>query len=147
MGIADLNADGLLPPGTHDASLDEIREKFGYNMRRRALVDGLQRALRNLEAAGVRVVFINGSFVTRKRQPRDIDGCWEVTADVDDVLLDPVFLDFSDHCAAMRRKYGVHFFIAQRIEHRSGVPFVTFFRETRDGRGKGILRVTLGGTP
>jgi hypothetical protein len=147
MGIADLNGDGLLPPGIHDASLDEIRQRFAYNARRAALVDGLQRALENLEAAGVQTVYIDGSFATRKKQPRDIDGCWEVTAAVDDTLLDPVFLDFSDHCAAMRRKYGVHLFIAQMTEGRSGVPFSQFFQETRDGRPKGILRVTLRGTP
>jgi hypothetical protein len=54
MGIADLNADGLLPPGIYDTSLAEIRQRFAYNARRIALVDGLQRALENLEAAGWR---------------------------------------------------------------------------------------------
>ena len=147
MAIGKLNSNGLLEPGIHDTSLDEIRKVFAYNTRRTTLVDGLQRALGNLEVSGVKVVFIDGSFTTRKIHPRDVDGCWEVNPSVDVALLDPVFLDFSDHCSAMRRKYGVHFFIAQRIEGGSGVPFSTFFQTTRDGRPKGILRMTLGGSP
>jgi len=36
---------GLLPPGEHEASWDEVEERFGWNERRRAMLDGLSEAL------------------------------------------------------------------------------------------------------
>jgi len=146
MSIPDLDPNGLLPPGIHDTSLDEIRERFGFTLRRIRLLGGLQRALQNLAGAGVDVVFLDGSFVTRKRQPGDVDGCWEVNDHIDEAVLDPVFLDSDSHSTAMmKRRYGVHFFIAQDIEGQSGVPFVDFFQKTLDDQPKGILRIKLVG--
>ena len=144
MSIPELRDDGLLPEGIHATSLDEIRERYGFTLRRRNLLEGLDRAVKNLADAGVKVVFLDGSFVTNKQQPGDIDGCWEANDDIDESVLDPVFLDFDDSCSAMKMRYGVHFFIAQRIEGSSGVPFVDFFKTTADGTVKGILRIELG---
>lgn len=144
MSIPHLRDDGLLPEGIHPASLDEVRERYGFTLRRQSLLVGLEQALKNLADAGVKVVFIDGSFVTNKQQPGDIDGCWEVNGDIDESVLDPVFLDFQDSCSAMKKRYGVHFFIAQQIEGASGVPFVRFFQTAADGTVKGILRVELG---
>jgi hypothetical protein len=76
------------------------------------LFDGLRRALQNLQAAGVRRVFIDGSFVTTKAEPNDVDGCWEWTDTVNLDLLDPAFLDFSHQRRAIRDIYGVDFFLA-----------------------------------
>jgi len=43
---------GLLPPGEHVASWDEVRERFGWNLLRRRLLDGLQQGLVALGASG-----------------------------------------------------------------------------------------------
>jgi hypothetical protein len=59
------------------------------------LLIGLREALARLKAAGCRLVYLDGSFVTSKPQPEDFDACWGVTG-VDVESLDPVFLDFSD---------------------------------------------------
>ena len=40
------------------------------------LFSGLMKALINLAEAGVKKVYIDGSFVTDKDYPKDIDGCW-----------------------------------------------------------------------
>jgi len=37
-------------------------------------------ALENLSSAGVRRIWINGSFITDKDEPEDVDGCWEYDA-------------------------------------------------------------------
>ena len=34
--------------------------------------------LTNLSSAGCRLVYLDGSFVTRKERPGDIDACWDV---------------------------------------------------------------------
>lgn len=120
-----------------------MRNRFGYNTCRRVLMAGLSRALENLRAAGVTRVFLDGSFVTAKPEPNDIDGCWDIDEYVDVEALDPVFLDFSHHRQAMREKYGLDFFIANTIELGSGMPFVEFFQINRDGQPKGILLIEL----
>src|SRR4030095_8170293 len=74
---------------------------FVTTPRLRCLFEGLQLAIQNLHAAGVRRVFIDGSFVTTKADPNDIDGCWEWTEEVHLDLLDPVLLGFAQGRRAM----------------------------------------------
>jgi hypothetical protein len=140
------NARGELLPGIHAATLDEIETVFAMTFRRRTLFDGLRRAVQNFRAAGVCRIFIDGSFVTTKAEPNDIDGCWEWHDEVDLDRLDPVFLDFSRHRQAMQRKYGVDFFIANWVEAGSGLTFLEFFQRNRSDEPKGIVLLTLGET-
>ena len=141
--IPPFNDRGELPPGMHDTTLHEIERTLGFNQKRRRMVQRLRRALRNLEGSGVRRVYLNGSFTTRKPEPKDIDGCWDADEHVRVESLDPVFLDFAQQRRAMKRKYGVDFFIANAIEMGSGVPFREFFQLNRDGFRKGLLVLDL----
>jgi len=142
MTIPKLQDNSELPEGEHLASLDEIEAVYGsFTGRRKELMKGLRDASTNLEAAGVRTIWINGSFVTDKKEPNDIDGCWEYTQQVDISILDPVFLG---NRGEMKRKYGLDFFIANIIEADTGLPFPKFFQKNRDGDPKGIIVVKLG---
>lgn len=138
------NARGELPPGVHPATLEEVGAVFATTPRRRRLYAGLQRALANLQAAGVRRVFLDGSFVTTKAAPHDIDGCWEWTAEVSLDRLDPVLLDFAEGRQAMQQKYGVDFFLASWTEAASGLTFLDFFQRNRWDEPKGIVQIDLG---
>jgi hypothetical protein len=137
------NALGELPPGMHTATLAEVEAVFGTTPRRRHLCEGLRRAVQNLQAAGVRRVFIDGSFVTTKADPNDVDGCWEWTEVVNLDRLDPVLLDFANARQAMREKYGVDFFLATWIEAGSGLTFLDFFQRNRSDDPKGIVQLDL----
>lgn len=136
---------GNLPAGTYGISLAELGERFAWNGGRRTLVTGLRRALSNLADAGVRRVWVDGSFVTAKEEPNDVDGCWEYGPWVDEGKLDEVFLDLAPPREAMKQKYGVDFLI-------SGAPLLSggrqtveeFFQFDRDGNRKGILLIELG---
>ena len=141
--IPDFQSHGELPAGIYETTLEEIRQRLGYNAWRLKLIDGLEAVLANLRSAGVRRVYLDGSFVTSNRYPGDIDGCWDVDRQVDVGSLDPVFLDFSSGRQAMKEKYGVDFFISQTIEGNSGVPFVEFFQRNRNRESKGILMLNL----
>jgi hypothetical protein len=78
VSIPDVDeATGYLPPGIHEATLAELVDCFGWNSTRRELFAGLQKALSSLKHAGCRRVFVNGSFVTSKENPGDIDVCWD----------------------------------------------------------------------
>jgi len=68
---------GLLPPGLHEASWEEIVDRYGGTPRRRTLLAGLRSGIDALRRAGCRRVYIDGSFITAKEEPGDFDACWE----------------------------------------------------------------------
>jgi hypothetical protein len=68
---------GRLPEGEHPAEWQELMERFGWNPRRRQLLDVLADAIDALAAAGCSRLWLNGSFVTAKEEPADFDACWD----------------------------------------------------------------------
>jgi len=142
MPIPALQANGELPPGEYKASLGEVKKVYGSSTeRRKLLMRGLYKAAGNFEIAGVKHIWLNGSFITNKNEPEDIDGCWEYTLDVDLKKLGSIWLGSREE---IRNKFGLDFFIANIIETESGLPFPKFFQQNRDGNPKGIIIVTLG---
>ena len=75
--------------GVYRAGWPEIVKRFGGNRQRRQLLKGLKEALDLLKRAGCRRVYLDGSFVTHKDSPNDVDVCWDVDG-VDPLLLDSV---------------------------------------------------------
>jgi len=77
MPIPGVDDAGLLPPGVHDCTLDEVRQRFGAFQttdRRPKLHDKLQALVQEAWATGlVAEIIIDGSFVTAKPDPNDID--------------------------------------------------------------------------
>jgi len=141
MSIPPFNENGELPVGEYVVSLDEIENRFGCtNAKRRQLMQGLRSAAKNLRKARVCKLWVDGSFVTDKENPDDIDGVWETNDRIDFEVLDPIFLEDRQ---AMKDKYGLDFF-PDVIEAGSGLPFPEFFRFNRDNDPKGILVVLLG---
>ena len=89
-------------------------------------------------------MYIDGSFVTVKREPGDFDACWDIDG-VNVEALDSVFLDFSKGRTAQKRKYFGEFFPrpdARRRKH--GRAFLEFFQTDKEtGRSKGIVGLNL----
>ena len=142
MKIPALNDKGELPPGEHAVTLSTVQRRFGRSTaRRKALMEGLEQAAENLGKAGVDRIWIDGSFITDKEEPNDIDGCWEYSEQVDLSKIDPVFL--AESRLPMKEKYGIEFFPACVIEAASRLPFPSFFQVNRDGESKGILVVSM----
>ena len=102
--------------------------------------------MQRIADAGGRLVYLDGSFVTRKVLPGDFDACWDVQ-NVDDDKLDPVFWDFSRGRAAQKRRFLGEFFPAQLPEGATGRAFVDFFQVNKlSGDAKGILAIRLRGS-
>ena len=102
--IPEFEAGGLLPPGVHWATWEEVIDRFGTNPWRQHLLTGLRAALENMRVAGCRTVYLDGSFVTSKAVPNDYDACWE-EAGVDPDVLDPVLLTFDPGRVTQKAKY------------------------------------------
>src|SRR6185437_191545 len=106
--IPEYDKNGNLPPGRHQAAWDEIVQRYGYNQRRRNLLDRLKGVLDQLKAAGCRRAYLDGSFITRKTLPRDYDLCWDLRG-VDRYVLDPLFIltvNLMPPRLAQKEKYG-----------------------------------------
>lgn len=143
--MPQFDPDGLLPPGVHWAGWGEVVDRLGTNPWRLHLIAGLRAALENLEGAGCRTVYLDGSFATSKALPNDYDACWE-EAGVDPEALDPVLLTFDPVRATQKAKYMGEFFPATIIAGVDGLSFLEFFQTDKDtGRPKGIIAIELGG--
>jgi hypothetical protein len=65
---------GNLPRGIHQASIEEIVDRFGHGSPEREVeICELMEVIAWAKQHGVRRLIINGSFVTDKRDPNDID--------------------------------------------------------------------------
>lgn len=84
--IPDFTSDGLLPQGEYEVTLDELRQSIlvvgsqqGYHPHwdsewRAVLVANLELVCKQLWQAGIKEIYIDGSFVEDKDHPNDIDG-------------------------------------------------------------------------
>ena len=72
--IPRCNDDGYLPAGIHPATLEEIAARFGQESElRQVQMQSLRWLIDLARRAGVRRVVVNGSFVTDKLEPNDVD--------------------------------------------------------------------------
>ncbi len=72
--IPVLNDDGYLPPGIYSATLEEISARFGQESElRQVQMQSLRWLVDLARRAGVRKIVVNGSFVTDKLEPNDVD--------------------------------------------------------------------------
>lgn len=77
------DATGYLPAGDHQATWTELVERFGGTYGRRQILQGLRFVLDQLRNRGVTHAWIDGSFVTDKPRPRDVDVLYDPPVDAD----------------------------------------------------------------
>jgi len=141
--IPDFREDGTLPPGVHSAEWIEFAARFGTNPHRRQLLAGLKEGLELLAAAGSRLGYVDGSYVTAKDFPADFDACWDVRG-VNPSSLDPVFFDFENGREAQKKRFLGEFFPAQLPEGASGKTFLEFFQTDKNtGNSKGVVAIAI----
>jgi hypothetical protein len=72
--IPAFDDDGYLPAGIYSATLDEIAARFGHEPElRRAQMESLRWLVDLAKRVGVQRLVVNGSFVTDKWEPNDVD--------------------------------------------------------------------------
>ncbi len=132
----------VLPPGIHDASLEEIKDRFVKNTQRQELFEGIVRGCSALKIAGCSTVYLDGSYITDKPVPDDFDICWNPVG-VDDSKIDPVLLDFSNNRKDQKLKYGGEFFPSNVYAENTHI-FIDYFQiDKYTGKKKGIIRILL----
>jgi hypothetical protein len=72
--IPPFNEDGYLPPGIHRATLEELATRFGQESElRQVQMESLRWLVDLAQRAGAQRIVVNGSFVTDKMEPNDVD--------------------------------------------------------------------------
>ena len=146
--IPDFDENGNLPPGVHFCEWEEFKDRFGIGVTRRRMIDGLELAMVQLKAAGCRIIYIDGSFVTSKAQPGDFDACWEDNG-VDLEYLKsvaPTLFDFAGRHAEQKRTYRGEFYPAYYPANEESTAYLDFFQfDTRNNTRKGIIALDLQG--
>jgi len=148
MPLPALDPDGLLPAGVHEASLEEIGKRFGRFVeteRRVQLQDALVRFTAEARATGlIAALIVNGSFMTGKAQPEDIDIIVVLRQGVDFTM------EFKPHeynvLSARRVKRRYPFDVRYATPEAGTLdPMIAFFAEVRGRPGlrKGMVKVTL----
>lgn len=140
--MPDLSREGLLPPGLYDATLGEVRRRFGRsNTARLRLMKGLSAVVRMGRRAGALCLVLNGSFVTAKREPEDWDGVMVFPAGTD--AASPETLALADR-ERMKDGYGADLFLVFENDRDLLDHFVSeVFGQDRRGRPKGLVRIRL----
>lgn len=148
MPIPRLDENGLLPLGVHDCSMDELEVRFGGFQgidQRSQLMAKLEGFLAEARTSGiVREVLVDGSFVTGKAVPNDVD-LIVVVAENHDFASDLLPLAYNVVSKRrVQRRYGFDILVAREgsVEYDK---WVQFFQQVRlePAIGKGILRVRL----
>lgn len=148
MPIPPLNSDGLLPAGIHEATLSEVRERFGAfreSERRVQLYGRLEQLAASLRGSHLFLaVIVDGSFVTAKLQPEDIDLIvvlhrshdWAADLSASDYAL------FSRPALRRKFQFDVLFAAEGGADYER---YIEFFGRVRDAASarKGMVRINL----
>ena len=141
--IPEFRQDGYLPDGLFLASEAEVTFRFGTaNRKRRRLVHRVRQWIKLAREIGATRLFIDGSFITAKSEPNDVDA----------VILLP--RDFEDQLAANSEAAAEleEMLLTRRPEEIFAAEdetdwndWIEFFSRTReaDGRRKGLVEVEL----
>jgi len=146
MSIPELNEDGLLPGGIHEASMEEVRESFGRfqrSDRRPTLYTKLSEYMGQVRSTGlIAAVIVNGSFVTSKDEPSDIDVILVLRQD-HDFSADPKPFEYNVLSKRrVRGRFRFDILVAREgsAEYEQGVNFFQGVKGRPDLR-KGVVKV------
>jgi hypothetical protein len=141
--IPEFRDGGFLPEGVHLATEAEITFRFGTDSpRRRRLALRLRRWIELSRAISAKRLFVDGSFVTAKPEPNDVDAVVWLPDDfvqrVSDGDIAAVELE-----SMLLRRHPEEIFAAE--DRRDWDDWIEFFSRTResDGRRKGVVEIEL----
>lgn len=134
-----------LPPGIHLTTWEEFKARYGVNYKRNLQLDGLERAIEEFKNAGSTKIFIDGSFVTEKKNPGDYDALYDLD-EIDENKIDNRLVDASiPGREAQKRTYQGEFFpMYANATSPVGSRFIDFFqKDKKTNQPKGIIRIDL----
>ena len=141
--IPAFRADGYLPSGLHLASEAEVLFRFGASSsRRRRLALRLRRWVELAHGVRARRLLVDGSFVTAKQEPNDIDAVLFLPNDFDEQIEARIEQALELEEMLLTRRPEEIFAAEDEADWHDWVEFFSRTREA-DGRRKGLVEVEL----
>jgi hypothetical protein len=141
--IPPFRADGYLPEGLYAASEAEVTFRFGSSSpRRRRLVLRLRRWIELARHVGGRRLLIDGSFITAKEEPNDIDAVILLPADFGRQVEEGSEPALELEEMLLTRRPEEIFAAEDEVDWNDWVEFFSRTREA-DGRRKGLVEISL----
>jgi hypothetical protein len=139
--IPPFRSDGYLPQGVHSASEAEITFRFGSaTRRRRSLALRVRRWIELARQVKAPRLLIDGSFVTDRPDPHDVDAVLLLPADFQDQLHRGVDAALELEQMLLTRRPEELFGAEDQMDWDQWVEFFSRTREF-DGRRKGLVEV------
>ncbi len=141
--IPPFRDDGYLPEGLYRASLAEVTFRFGASSpRRRRLVLRLRRWVELGRHVRARRLLIDGSFVTAKEEPKDIDAVVLLPPDFERQVEQGSELAMELEVMLLTRRPEEIFAAEDELDWNEWIEFFGRTREA-DQRRKGLVEVEL----
>jgi hypothetical protein len=141
--IPPFRADGYLPEGLHRASEPEVVFRFGASTpRRRRLALRLRRWIELARRVAARRLLIDGSFVTAKDEPNDVDAVVLLPLDFESQVERGVNAALELEQMLLSRRPEEIFAAEDAVDWEDWLEFFSATREA-DGRRKGLVEVSL----
>lgn len=134
-----------LPPGVHLTTWEEFKIRYGINFTRNMQLDGLERAIEQFKKAGGTKIFIDGSFVTEKKNPGDYDALYDLE-EIDENVIDDRLVDASPSGREVQKRLyqGEFFPMYANATSPVGSKYIDFFqKDKKTKQPKGIIRIDL----
>ena len=141
--IPRFRSDGYLPEGLYAASAAEVLFRFGSSSRRRRrLAIRVQRWIELARQVGALRLLIDGSFVTDKTDPGDVDAVVLLPSDFQGQIGQETEAALEVEEMILNRR-PEELFAAE--DEEDWLMWIDFFSRTRevDGRRKGLVEVKL----
>ena len=140
--IPPFRSDGYLPEGLYITSEIEVFFRFGSSKHRRRLILRLRRWIDLGRKVGAGRLLVDGSFVTAKELPQEIDSVILLPQDFDKQIeqeYEPA-LELEE---MLLTRCPEEIFAAE--DETDWLEWVAFFSQTResDGRRKGLVEIRL----
>ena len=139
--IPEFRPDGFLPEGVYCATEAEVTFRFGVSSRRRKrLILRLRRWIKLARETGAQRILVDGSFVTAKEEPNDIDAV-VLVANNFPLQVDRGFEPAVELEEMLVSRSPEEIFAAEdQIDWNEWVEFFGRTRES-DGRRKGLVEI------
>jgi hypothetical protein len=142
-GIPPFRPDGYLPEGIHQATEAEVTFRFGsQGRRRRRLTLRLRRWIELGRAVGATRLLVDGSFVTAKAEPNDLDAVLLVPENYPDLVAQGLEAAVELEEMFLSRQPEELFPAEDEAVWRDWCDFFSRTREA-DQRRKGLVEIVL----
>jgi hypothetical protein len=135
--------DGYLPEGLHQTTEVELTFRFGTSSRRRRrLILRVRRWIQLGREVGAKRLFVDGSFVTSKTEPNDVDAVILLPSDFKQQLEQDFQPAVELEEMLLSRRPEEIFAAEDDIDWSEWIEFFSLTREA-DGRHKGLVEIEL----